>query len=148
MLEASERLQRCPRILSTESGGEAIVARLSDGCFFGLGEIGTLVWARLAQPGAASEVMEFLQTQCDPLPESAAVEVGAFLEELRREGLIEAVPASAELPNPQFPAEPTTNKHQYAAPRLDRGTLRRAAFGDITYYDGGTTTSGGPGGVS
>jgi hypothetical protein len=146
MTQASERLQRCPSVLCTESNGEAILARTSDGSFFGLGETGTMVWARLAQPCTMGEVMEHLGNACGTLPPNAASEVAAFIEELRREGLVEA--ADAEAAGNQAPQAVEGPPRAYAAPRLDRGKLRHAASGDITFYDGGTTSSGFPGGLS
>jgi hypothetical protein len=148
MAQAVEKLQRCARILSTESGGEAILARLSDGCFFGLGAVGTLVWTRLAQPATIFELTEFLKGACDSLPECAEGEIAAFVEELRREGLLEPVSSGAEHPEAQVPVITERGRHAYSAPKLDRGTLRHAASGNSSFYDGGLTSSGGPGGLS
>jgi hypothetical protein len=142
MDEAFERYQRCAGTLSTESGGETILVKLSDGRFFGLGETGTQIWARLAQPCTMGDLMETLEGECTSFPESAAGEMAAFLEELRREGLVEPAPEGPAEVAPEALAPVARTKHVYAAPRLDRGTLRQAASGDLGYPDGGFSSSG------
>lgn len=146
MTEPIEPLQQGTGILSTESGGEIIIARVSDGSFYGFGEVGSLVWARLAQPATLPDVLEYLRQACGALPENAAGEVATFLEELRGAGLLQ--PAGAHSAAPSAAPIAVPGKHVYAPPRLDRGTLRHAASGNITHYDGGLTTSGNPGGLS
>lgn len=148
MNESSEKYRRCAGIISTESDGETILVRLSDGRFFGLGPIGTLIWSRLAQPGTTPELMEFLNNACDSLPASAAGEIVGFISELRREGLLECATPDAGDSNGQLTVPVGCAKRIYVSPRLDRGTLSRAASGNSTFSDGGLTSSNNPGGLS
>lgn len=142
MDDAIEKYQRCDGTLSTESGGETILLKRSDGRFFGLCETGTLIWVRLARPCAMGELMAALERECTSLPENAAGEIAAFLDQLRREGLLEPAPETPGEAAPVALAAAAGAKHVYAAPRLDRGTLRQAASGDLGISDGGFSSSG------
>ena len=147
MIQVAEKYQRRAGTLSTESGGETILVRLSDGRFFGLGETGTLIWDRLAQPSTLGDLLDTLHETCEAVPETAGRDITVFIAELQREGLVESASEAIEQPVGQA-VEVVRPKRNYTAPRLDRGTLRQAAAGNSGTADGGLTTGGLPGGLS
>ena len=138
MSHTVERVRRRSGLLSTESAGETILVNASAGRFYGLAETGSLIWARLARPATLGELMEALAGQCTALPGSATSEVAAFLGELQREELVEPAPAGGEEAAPEAAGKA---KQAYGPPRLDRGTLRQAAWGATGGPDGGWTPS-------
>ena len=137
--DQNAHFRRTPGVLSTESNGETILVKLADGRFFGLGAVGTLLWACLERPCALAQIMARLGEACVAVPEGADREVREFLEHLLAEGLIESAGAADE--TPAQPMRATGSPLVYTAPRLDRGTLRRAASGSTGSNDGGTAGS-------
>jgi hypothetical protein len=127
--------ERCNDALSTESGYETILVRLGSGRFYGLGDTGTPLWNRLAQPARVEDLAAVLVSHYGSSPETATSDATAFLEELLGEGLVAPAAAPAYSHAPEIGAA-AMNGRPYAAPRLDRGTLRQAAAGEEGSLDG------------
>ena len=64
---------------------------LERGRCYGLGETGTAVWKRLQQPVRVSELVEDLASEYNADPIDLSRDVVELLEQLRDEGLIQAV---------------------------------------------------------
>jgi Coenzyme PQQ synthesis protein D (PqqD) len=75
--------------VSTEVDGEVVLMSLERGRCYGLGETGTAVWKRMAQPIRVSELVRDLTTEYDADPLQVSGDVLELLEQLREEGLVQ-----------------------------------------------------------
>ena len=125
-----EKLQRRPGVVSAEASGETVLVRESAGRFYGLGETGTAIWARLDQPCSTEELVTTVAEEYGLPEERVTADLCAFLDALRREELVEpagAVSASAGPVRGDWIGQ--RGARLYEPPTLDGGTLSQAAGG-------------------
>lgn len=77
-----------PDQVSTMVGGEAVILGMRDGVYFGLNAVGARVWALLAQPRSASELVGTIVQEFAAERERVETDVAALLSELRDRGLV------------------------------------------------------------
>ncbi|MGI8771657.1 MAG: PqqD family peptide modification chaperone [Acidobacteriaceae bacterium] len=75
--------------VSTEVDGEVVLMSLQRGRCYGLGETGTAVWKRMAQPVRIADLLRDLATEYDADPLQISRDVLELLEQLRDEGLVQ-----------------------------------------------------------
>ena len=75
--------------VSTEVDGEVVLMSVARGRCYGLGETGTAVWKRLAQPVRVSALLRDLAAEYDADPLQISRDVVELLEQLREEGLVQ-----------------------------------------------------------
>lgn len=75
--------------VSTEVDGEVVLMSLQRGRCYGLGETGTAVWRRMAQPVRVSDLLRDLATEYDADPLQVSRDVLELLEQLQEEGLVQ-----------------------------------------------------------
>jgi hypothetical protein len=75
--------------VSTVLGSETVILNFNQGAYFGLNEVGTLIWAELQQPRRVSDLCDAVLAEYDVEPEQCRQDIFRLLEKLHAEGLIE-----------------------------------------------------------
>lgn len=78
-----------PEKLSSTLGGEEVVLSLDTGIYYGLNEVGTRIWALLAEPRTLAEVCDILETEYDVDRSVLEADAADLLQSLDEEGLVE-----------------------------------------------------------
>jgi hypothetical protein len=79
--------------VSTVLDGEAVLLELSRGVYFGLNEVGTVVWQLVQEPRTVASIRDAVCEEYDVTREQCLSDVSALLDRLRDEGLLEVVDA-------------------------------------------------------
>jgi hypothetical protein len=82
-------------VTNVDHGDKTVLLDARSEQFFSLDETGKLIWAFLAVPCTASEIVVSLRERFDVPSEQITADVTAFLDELQREGLIEEARSSS-----------------------------------------------------
>ncbi|MFT7553682.1 MAG: hypothetical protein ACI9BV_004020 [Rhodothermales bacterium] len=77
--------------LFSRSGNEAVLLDIESGSYFGLNEVGTVIWEALSSPASAEALCGHFQTQGINL-DVCRGPVERFLLELEKQGLIRRAP--------------------------------------------------------
>ena len=75
--------------VSADLQGEAIVLGLEQGMYYGLDEVGSLVWQLLAEPRPVATIRDRIVAEYDVDPAICERDLLTFLDGLAEEGLIE-----------------------------------------------------------
>jgi len=75
--------------ISCEANGEAVILHFDKGKYFGLNEVGTLVWRMIKQPRSVSQLRDRILREYDVEAEQCERDLLGLLSELRESGLIE-----------------------------------------------------------
>lgn len=81
-------LSRAEGQLEAEVNGEVVLMSIERGTYYGLDEIGSDIWHRLAEPTRFADLCRALAGSYDAAPDVIARDVEALLVELRDQGLI------------------------------------------------------------
>lgn len=102
------RAVAAPEVLSAVHGDRTILLDLRTERYLGLDEVGTAVWALVVQAGpdgvGLPAVVDLLAAEFDAPRAVLERDVGALLDRLRREGLIEGLAPGAAAPAPKVPS--------------------------------------------
>jgi hypothetical protein len=79
-----------PRVVSQEIDGEAIVLNLDSSRFFGLDEVGTRMFQLVRDFADPEQVLSQLLTEYDADEATLRRDLGVFLDELTRSGILTA----------------------------------------------------------
>lgn len=82
-------VNRKPGLLSQPLDADLVMADLDSGNYFGLGTTGKRIWELIEQPLQVGALCRLLEAEYDIDPASCEQQVLAFLDELRREGLLQ-----------------------------------------------------------
>jgi Coenzyme PQQ synthesis protein D (PqqD) len=77
------------RQLSTTLAGEVVILDVDKGVYFGLADVGTLIWSLLQTPRRVSEIVDRIVGEYDVPREVAEADVRALLADLADRDLIE-----------------------------------------------------------
>ena len=83
-----------PTQVSTVLDGEAVLLELSRGVYFGLNEVGTVVWQLVKEPTRVAALRDAICREYDVPPDRCLADVTSLLERMRDEGLVEVVDAT------------------------------------------------------
>jgi hypothetical protein len=75
--------------ISCEVNGEAVILHFDSGNYFGLNEVGTLVWKMMKQPRSVRELRDAILREYEVEPEQCERDLLGLLRELCERGLIE-----------------------------------------------------------
>ncbi len=75
--------------VSCEVNGEVVILHFDSGNYFGLNDVGTLVWKMIEQPCSVRELRDAILREYEVEPEQCERELVDLLIELRERGLIE-----------------------------------------------------------
>jgi hypothetical protein len=85
-------------ILQSEIGGEVVALDIDKGYYYGLNQVGSRVWALMAEPASVSSICGALLEEFDVDPATCASEVLELLEEMRTKGMLEVREGISTLP--------------------------------------------------
>lgn len=83
------RYIRSEKALATPVDDELVMFDGESGKYYGLNEVATAIWERLAQPHTVDELVESLTNEFDVAPERCREELETFIPHLLKRGLIE-----------------------------------------------------------
>ena len=92
MISDASVVVRSPHPLVAEIDGETVMFDSERGAYFALGRTGSRIWDLITEPIEVSDVCRALGQEFDVEPGACRVEAIAFLDELRRAGLVEVQP--------------------------------------------------------
>jgi len=75
--------------VSCEVNGETVILHFDSGNYFGLNDVGTLVWKMIEQPRSVSDLRDAILNEYEVESDQCERELLNLLEELRQRGLIE-----------------------------------------------------------
>jgi hypothetical protein len=75
-------------VLFRDLGGEAVLLNLESGKYYGLDEVGTRMWALLAEHGHAGEAYRALLNEYDASEEQLRQDLLHLIDELASHGLL------------------------------------------------------------
>ena len=85
-ITSTTRLQRNPELLSAEMDGELVMMSVDNGAYFGLGGVGSAVWALLAEPTPVDAIVREICKKYAVEEAVCRADVLAFADELVRNG--------------------------------------------------------------
>ena len=88
-MKGERELVRTESHLSTTLDGEEVILHQESEEYFGLNEVGTLLWDLLAEPHTVDELVAEVQAEFDVAEAESRGDVEAFLEDLEDAKLIE-----------------------------------------------------------
>jgi hypothetical protein len=83
-----DRLSRTQEMLSTELDQETVLMSIDAGAYYGLKGTAQSIWEHLETPLTFSALVACLVKEYQITPEACAADMGRFLVELEREGLL------------------------------------------------------------
>jgi hypothetical protein len=81
---------RCEDLLEADVNGEIVALHIDKGQCYGMNAVASRVWAMLAEPTSPADICARLGDEFDVDADTCRRDVGALLEDLRKEGLIKA----------------------------------------------------------
>ncbi len=89
-MESSELEVSIPdQVLFRDLDGESVLLHLGSGQYFGLDEVGTLIWQLLVEGRSLDEIEERIVAEYDASAEEVENDVLRIVEELTQNGLVE-----------------------------------------------------------
>ncbi len=84
-----------PEQLSSDLDGETILLQMSSGLYYGLNEMGAVIWEMIQTPHQFKEIQDKLLETYEVTPEVCQQEVTRLLRELHEAGLVEVTAPKA-----------------------------------------------------
>lgn len=88
-LTAESLISAHPEQLSSDLDGETILLQMSSGLYYGLNEIGAVIWEMIQTPHQFQDIQEKLLETYEVAPEVCKQEVTKLVSELYEAGLVE-----------------------------------------------------------
>jgi len=82
-------VKRMPDQVSCDLSGEAVILNLNSGMYYGIDEIGAVVWSALEEPRTLQYLREVILNGYDVDQATCDRDVTAFLKDMQTAGLIE-----------------------------------------------------------
>jgi hypothetical protein len=83
-----QRVEVSEQVLSRLLDGETVLLDLASGTYFGLEEVGSVIWEVLGQGGTVAEARARVLAEFEVDPETAGRDLCDLLAELERRGLV------------------------------------------------------------
>jgi hypothetical protein len=87
-LALSDIVASCKENIVSDMGGEKVMLSIKNGNYYNLGHIGGCIWDVISEPVSVERLVEAMTNEFAVEAEQCAAQVVAFLEQLRKEGLI------------------------------------------------------------
>ena len=94
-MQTRKLVQRNPRVVSQRLAGEqgALLLHLDSSAYYGLNEVGALIWDLIADPVGVEQLQHRVSAECEDSPGSVDTDLSEFLRHLAERGLIGFHPA-------------------------------------------------------
>jgi hypothetical protein len=89
MVTLTSLVSHTPNPVAADVAGETVLMNLERNRCYGLGEIGTDLWTRLASPARVADLVEYCSQQYDAAPGVIEHDVVNLLNQWAQEGLIQ-----------------------------------------------------------
>ena len=76
-------------VLFQEVGGEAVLLNLASESYFGLNEVGTRIWALLAENNSLQHAFDILCKEYEVTPEQLQADLLALVDDMAKAGLVQ-----------------------------------------------------------
>jgi hypothetical protein len=76
-------------IVAADMDGDTVMMSVEAGKYYNLGKIGGVIWGMIAEPVSVAAVIDKLLEQYEVTWEKCETEVLSFLNEVKKEGLLE-----------------------------------------------------------
>jgi hypothetical protein len=83
-----QKIRLSKDVVFRDLSGEAVILNLTTGTYFGLNEVGTRMWALLAEHGSTDKVVQTLLKEFDVEEATLRADLDALLRQLRSKGLV------------------------------------------------------------
>lgn len=81
--------------VSAHLTGETVILSMRDGMYYGLDEVGTVVWQRIQRPTPFAELVQAVVAQFDVDAPTAGTDLTALVRDLAAHGLAEVRPPAS-----------------------------------------------------
>jgi len=88
MITLRSRIKKTPDCIESTLDQEAVILGVEEGKYFGINDIGTIIWQKLEQEVLVSDLTDDLIRSYDEDPETIQAEILDFLNELYTRKLI------------------------------------------------------------
>jgi len=88
-LTPSATLYADPEVLATEFGDEVVLLNLRDGVYYGLEDVGRVIWTALRVPVTVQDICDAVVHAYDVEPDRCQRDVLAVIQDLIEHGLIQ-----------------------------------------------------------
>jgi hypothetical protein len=75
--------------VSSDLAGESVILNLKSGTYYGLNEVGSIVWGLIQQPKAVGDIYQSILQDYDVDPQTCETDVQSLLQDLLKAQLIE-----------------------------------------------------------
>lgn len=86
----ADRLELSPEVVAREVGGETMLLDLASGTYFGLDEVGGMVWQAIEEGQPLSDACDRIESAFDASREQVEADVLALAAQLVEQGLASA----------------------------------------------------------
>lgn len=91
MITQADLLEANADLMMADLDGEAVLLNLQTGRYFGLNQVGTSIWAMIAEPCSVADIIAGLQKEYDVPADQLGQDVLAFLEDMEKRSLVHVV---------------------------------------------------------
>ena len=93
-MKKQTKMKTCAGVLSTEVDGQAVLMHVEKGIYFGLNDVGALVWRELGSEATIEELCEAVISEFDVETDECKNDVQDLLAQLAEQGLVEPADTS------------------------------------------------------
>lgn len=83
--------QRVPNVLAADMSGETVMMSVESGQYFGLTEVGSVIWEMLESPTSLDQIVERLCSKYEIAEKTCRDDAEAFLSKLLSNGLAKSL---------------------------------------------------------
>lgn len=93
-LQSNMHIRRIPDQVGSEVSGETVVLSLRNDLYYGLDDVGTVIWRFIAEARTVEQICRHVTEQYEVSEDECILAVERFVSELNRNGLVELLPIS------------------------------------------------------
>lgn len=91
MIKNTSIVARTKDQVSCDLAGEAVILGLNKSEYYGLNDVGTIIWNLIQEPKKVSEVVELILNEYDAENEKCEKDIISLLNEMEKNNLLEVV---------------------------------------------------------
>lgn len=93
-MKPETRLRRNPALIATAMDGELVMLDVAKGSYYGLNPVGAHLWHLLEKEQGLEDLVASVEAHFEMGAEDVRTDLGAFVEDMIKNGLIETLPCS------------------------------------------------------
>ncbi|MFW5836168.1 MAG: PqqD family protein [bacterium] len=94
-MDVSTRVRAVEGVMATEVDGQAVLMHTERGVYYGLNEVGALVWRHMSRSVTIGELHDLVTAEFEVEPEACLRDIVALMERMEGEGLAEVASEEA-----------------------------------------------------